>query len=823
MTFQALNTAISGLRAAQSQLNAISNNVSNATTPGYSRQIVPQSTQLLRETGQTVGVLTERTIRVVDLNLQRDLWTQVSASSFQDVQVSYLQQVQNFHGPPDREFSIASRLGDLRDSFVALSDIPDDTQALELTLNQAQITADKFNDYADLLTTLRNDSQSDLQSSVTRVNGLLQEIVNINIQIRSSDAFNNSVAGLQDQRDISINALAEELDISFFERSDGVLVVQTSDGLELAGDVAHRLEFQGTPIGALQFYPDSASGVVLINETNGDITRTDITGRDPGGRIGGLIELRDDTLPSYQAGLDELAFQTATRFQLQGLTLFTDQNGRVPTGTPPDPTTLPTPTPVDYVDFSRNIQVNKDIENDLNLLRTGTFQQDADVPTGDNSLIRRIVEFGFGDVNFQEAVGTVDLTLPGGAADLQESLGLFSINQIVTGVDLSSFSEISDGDPATSTDILSALSENFLDFPNEDSFQITVEDPRGAGFGPTTIEIDLSDTQAAFPIDGVTVNNALDQIISQVNAQGALAGIPPEQLTATRNVNGQLILNSRSSITIDATNLPNALTAENLNVLGIQEGTFAPVDPNFTVQVGNDAPVTITIEPGDTVVELQQKLEYNVATETGVPGLQVTIGAGGELILRPSVDDSNRAPLETNPVFGGDITITGGPFSTNGAVNPALATTSQPVGIVAAIFGNFTDNGTTVTESRVTNNVAYQFEVTAGSNQFTNIRNDFLGPNASIQTGIFSSNNLIDFAQKLVEETSSDFGQAQSAFENEDTLRGILQRQFSDESGVNIDEELSNLIVVQTAYAASARVITTADEMFQELINAIRR
>ncbi len=822
MTFQALNTAITGLRAAQAQLNTISNNVTNATTPGYNRQVLPQSTQLLRETGATVGVLTERTVRVVDLNLQRDLWTQVSATSFQSAKVDYLQQVQNFHGPPDREFSIASRLADLRDSFVALSDIPDDTQALELAVNQAQITANKFNDYADLITTLRNDAQSDIQSSVNKVNGLLEEIVNINIQVRSAENFNHSVAGLQDQRDIAIKSLTEELDISFFERSDGVLVVQTKDGLELAGDVAHRLEFQGTPIGALQFYPDTASAIVLINETNGHTTRTDITERSPGGRIGALIELRDDVLPSYQAQIDELAFQTARRFELQGLQLFTDQNGRIPSGDAPDPTTLPTPTPVDYVDFARNIQVNKDVVNDITLLRTGTFNQDATAPTGDNSVIRRIIEFGFGDVNYQEAIGSIDLNVAAPATDLQGWLGLASVNQVVTGVDLSNFTEISDGNPATSTDIISALNENFLDYPNNDSFQITVEDPRGAGFGPLTVEIDLSDTQAAFPIDGVTINNALDQIISQINAQGAAAGIPPDQLTATRNVNGQLVLNSRSNMTISATGFPNALGTENLNALGIQEGTFETEDPNFTVQVGNDDPVTITIEPGDTLADLQNKLEYNVTTETGVPGLQVTIGPGGELILRPSVDDSNRGPLELDAVFGGDITITGGPFSTNGAVNPALAATSQPVSIIAALFGNFTDDGATVSENRVTRDVPYQFEVTAGSNQFTNIRNDFLGPNAGVQTGIFSSNNLLDFAQKLVEETAQDFIQAESAFENEDTLRGIIQRQFSDESGVNIDEELSNLIVVQTAYAASARVVTTADEMFQELINAFR-
>ena len=42
-----------------------------------------------------------------------------------------------------------------------------------------------------------------------------------------------------------------------------------------------------------------------------------------------------------------------------------------------------------------------------------------------------------------------------------------------------------------------------------------------------------------------------------------------------------------------------------------------------------------------------------------------------------------------------------------------------------------------------------------------------------------------------------------------------------DESAVNIDEELSMLIVIQTAYAAAARAVTAADEMFTELLNAI--
>jgi len=817
MTFQALNTAISGLRAAQQQLSTISNNVSNATTEGYNRQILPQSTQVLRETGTTVGVLTQPVVRQVDINLQRDLWTQVSASSLQDVKIEYLQQIQTFNGPPDRGFSIAAQLADLRDSFSALSDIPDDISAQEATLNQAQITANKFNDYAELITRLRNDSQNDLQTAVNRVNGLLEEITNINVNIRGAEHIGNTVAGLQDQRDIAIKSLTEELDISFFERADGVLVVQTREGQELAGDIAHRLEFQAVPISANQYYPETASALVLVNETNsGRITRTDLTERVIGGNLGGLVELRDEVLPTYQAQIDELAFQVAHRFQQQGLELFTDQNGFIPENTPPDPDSLPLPTAVPYVDFARVIQVNKDFATDPSILQRGTYNADAALPTGDNSVIRRVIEFAFGDVEFQQASGTVDLTDGGANTDLQTLLGLQPRNNVVLGTDFTSFPQIFDGIDGTN-DLIETFQDEFLDFPDNDQFRIT--------FGADEIIVDLEAASTNFPIGG-TINNAADQLLGEINAQIAAAGLTSDEASASLNNFGQIVLNSNQDIIIDrdpaAPSLPEAMSQPAIEALGIQTGTFAAENPNFTIQIGNGTTHTIEIELGDTVTELIDKLTYNPTTQTGIPGLFVEQNADGGLTIRPGIDDDNfnpGAPLVTEPLYGGDITITSGSFTATGATS---ASVEDGVSVVSALFGSFTGTGATLVERSPVTNVAYQFETQNGSGEFVNFRNDNLGPNAAISTGIFSSTSLIDYAQKVVDETAQDYQQAQNAFENEDTLRGILQRQFSDESGVNIDEELSHLIVVQTAYAAAARTITAADEMFQELLNSIR-
>ncbi len=45
-----------------------------------------------------------------------------------------------------------------------------------------------------------------------------------------------------------------------------------------------------------------------------------------------------------------------------------------------------------------------------------------------------------------------------------------------------------------------------------------------------------------------------------------------------------------------------------------------------------------------------------------------------------------------------------------------------------------------------------------------------------------------------------------------------LQQRFNDESGVNIDQEMSNLLTLQNAYAANARVLTTIKDMFDTLM-----
>ena len=227
-----LDSALSGLRVAQQQLNAIATNVSNVNTEGYTRKVLPQSVVAID--GQAIGARSNPLIRNVDLNLQRDFWTQVSSVEALDVKGKYLERIQEFHGDPSLEISVAAKLAQLRDSFSALADSPDDNFLQRAAVDEAVDLADRINEFAGMITDMRNDIQDKIEISIQTINTKLEKIAEMNQEIKFNLISNKTVAALEDQRDMAIKELSEQIDISFFTRGDGVMVVQTSGGVELA-------------------------------------------------------------------------------------------------------------------------------------------------------------------------------------------------------------------------------------------------------------------------------------------------------------------------------------------------------------------------------------------------------------------------------------------------------------------------------------------------------------------------------------------------------------------------------------------------------------
>ena len=801
MALSGLDSALSGLRVAQQQLNVISNNVSNVNTDGYTRKILPQATVAIE--GETIGVRGNPIMRKVDLNLERDLWTQVSSVSALDTKATYLNRIQQFHGDPSLEISVAAELAQLKDAFSSLADSPEDNFLQRNVVDQANVFAKKVRDFASLLDQMRNDAQDQIQVAVNNVNEKLQQIADLNKQVKFNQVSGKTTAALEDQRDQAIKELSAEMEITFFTRGDGVMVVQTAQGVQLADERAETVYFNKQVLGPTTYYPDPLNPTENAIYVGGDPVdfpnSIEITQSGIGGEIGALIELRDEILPRQQALIDELAHKTALRFNDQGLRLFTDDSGQIPGDTPPDPSTLPSPTPVEYVGFSTVFRVNAAVENDNSLVQQGTVSTDLPVQEGSNEVIRRIIEFTFGDVQYQQAISSVDLRASGSGETLQDWLGIYSQNQIQSTLDLTEYSSLATIINA-SGDIIQAPNDTFRLSFAEARTGIS-EPPLAAGDLDFDINLTAADLQPGL--------NAAERLAAEINAQvaarvGAVPQVADLDIVASVNGYGQLVIESRGDITVDA-GFAGGMSAEGLTYLGLSEGTSVTTDPYIDIQVGNDDPTRITIEPGEDENDLIAKLEKVGATDPGVPGLAVDFDvATGFLSIRPG-DDT------LNPTFGGDIKIVGSSFQADGTgtIGGGMA---AGTGIVAALFG----------AADPVTNVGYTSETIAGSGNFAAFRRENLGQGADISTGIISSDNLIDYAQKLVNRQTEESIAVEAALEDETSFRDLLQRRFLDDSAVNIEEELSHMIVVQSAFAAAARVISAIDENFQELLNAVR-
>jgi flagellar hook-associated protein 1 FlgK len=74
---------------------------------------------------------------------------------------------------------------------------------------------------------------------------------------------------------------------------------------------------------------------------------------------------------------------------------------------------------------------------------------------------------------------------------------------------------------------------------------------------------------------------------------------------------------------------------------------------------------------------------------------------------------------------------------------------------------------------------------------------------------------------QIVSQQSQAASAASNLQQGQDTVVNALQQRFNDQSGVNIDTEMSNLIALQNAYGANARVMTTVQQMMSMLLQSV--
>ena len=84
-----------------------------------------------------------------------------------------------------------------------------------------------------------------------------------------------------------------------------------------------------------------------------------------------------------------------------------------------------------------------------------------------------------------------------------------------------------------------------------------------------------------------------------------------------------------------------------------------------------------------------------------------------------------------------------------------------------------------------------------------------------------TSLSLTQYLGRFLDNAGLQARRAASLEEDNRALNLELEQRRADVSGVNLDEELSNLVVFQNAYNAAARILSTVQELYDELLATV--
>ncbi len=295
----ALYSAISALQTTQSALQVTSNNIANVNTEGYTRKSAQQLTQVID--GQTFGVDLGQARRFVDESLLRQIRDQISVLTGNQAQNGFLERTQTLFGTPGSNTAISHDLAELGSALEALAAVPNGVVNQSEAVATARRVAEQLNALSDEIQAMRLQADQQIAESVGRVNDLLQDLHDLNGRIAEADALNRSADDLRDERDRLIGELAAEIDIQYFEQGNGATVIATTAGRILLGSQPATLSHTAAAqIAAQNTHPGSIDAIALGGSA------VDITDEIGGGRLSGLVAIRDDTLVDLQAEFDRL-------------------------------------------------------------------------------------------------------------------------------------------------------------------------------------------------------------------------------------------------------------------------------------------------------------------------------------------------------------------------------------------------------------------------------------------------------------------------------------------------------------------------------------
>ncbi len=785
MTSIGLNTGLKALLGARFALDTIGHNIANANTDGYSRQQVDlRAGSAIKVQGLLLGngVQAGQVQRVVDDMLGRRIFTQRGISGGLVAQGDGLGELESLLNEPGED-GFGALLNDMFTSFSQLSNDPGDTVLRADVVQTTNSLTARLNTISVALQRVSSGAGGQIAAEVSHINELASEVADLNVSIGSIEAGGNPANDLRDHRTMLLDELAELVDVRVLDGSNGTVRVLVEGNTLVSSGRSHPL-FAGT---------DSDGGAIVHVEN--DMTPLELDG----GRLGGLLRLARERAPEYLERLDSLA-----------ASLIEEINSVHATG-------IPSSGPMQNV-TGANVILDRDKDGGVGDELLSNTGLPFEVESG--SLYVNLTDRTSGTVQKHRIDITSTHTTVG---DLLGELN--TIPQLSASIDAQNRLRISAANGYGFD--FSPRGENRPDFEGtfggaRASLGSGMKEPYALGNGDT---LDFTINTGGTPTSLQVVLDQNDfQEISSATAEEVAAAINADT-TAQSNgfvatsVDGHLFLQtlatgSTAQFTVDGGSAAGAfgLTGS----IGVPvTGSDNMVDPEIGGSYIGNTNQTFAFRPNmDGVIGTTPGLAIDVFDETGAQVSSLPVGdtyTPGEEI---SIVDGMTARFNL-----GELSATDGD-----AFEMTVLAEADTSGTLVALGINALFAGSTADDIRVRAELLDNPDRIATSSDGNSGNSDLLLRMSSVESmGVedLSGLTLSGYYSDIVSDVGFEVSMATSARESNEALIESLEQRRDSISGVNVDEELIDLVAFEQAFAAAGRYISAVNQLGNEVLNLI--
>jgi flagellar hook-associated protein 1 FlgK len=299
-------------------------------------------------------------------------------------------------------------------------------------------------------------------------------------------------------------------------------------------------------------------------------------------------------------------------------------------------------------------------------------------------------------------------------------------------------------------------------------------------------------------------------------------------LLSDKTTPGQTVAGPPSSSDLDISGLQNgnvihltyidaAHVSHQVSIVRVDDPSALPLSNNATLDP-NDQVVGVNFSGGiaSVINQLNAQLGPNHLQFSGSSS-QLTVqddGTGAASVNAASVT-TTATSLQGGgpeiPLFTDGTSAYTGAFSGKGSQSIGLAGRIRVNGAVAADPSTLVkQNATTPSGDATRANFLFQ--------QLTTTKSSYSPDTGFGTAGAPQQSSLLDFSQQITAAQGANADNANQIADGQDVVLNTLQQKQNTTSGVNVDEEMAHLLVLQNAYGANARVLSTVKEMFDALL-----